>query len=141
MLYRPFLEAMNMSFDGNNKNSFSDSPSLANLFAEILRGNMEKNLTNKIVFPFLLAIGILQAVFFGYHIFYVVSALTTLEYKILLDMQFDQLVGRSSSSCVIPHNPFDRGWSQNLKNAFGPFFLIFLPIQVDPKEVIPDKHH
>merc|ERR1712176_678873 len=101
-------EAMKMSFDGNNKNSFSESPSLSNLLAEILRGNMEKNSINKIVFPFLLAIGTLQAVFFGYHIFYVVSALTTLEYRILLDMQFDQLVKNPSSKRLTPPNPFSR---------------------------------
>jgi len=139
MLHRPFLDTMNISFDEYSKKSFSESPSLSNLIAEVLRGNVEKNLMIKIVFPFLFAIGLLQAVFFAYHIFYVVSALTTLEYKILLDWKFDQLVGHSSSTCIIPHNPFNKGWSLNLENTFGPFFLIFLPIQVDPEEVNTDK--
>ena len=134
MLHRPFFETMKTSLN-NNENDFLELPSISTFFSEALRGNMEKDAINKIVFPFLVAIGLLQAVFFGYHLFYVVSALTTLEYKILLNKRFDQLVENSQSSCVMPQNPFHRGWSQNLKNAFGPFFLIFLPIQVDPKEI------
>ena len=142
MLYRPFLEVMSTSSDNNgwhflhvNKNAFRELPSLFTVFSHILRDTVEKETVNKLVFPFLFAVGFLQAIFFGYHILYVVSALTTLEYKILLDMQYDQLVKHSSSSYVAPPNPFSRGWSQNFKSAFGPIPLIFLPIQVDPKQI------
>mmetsp|Transcript_10481 Transcript_10481/g.25304 ORF Transcript_10481/g.25304 Transcript_10481/m.25304 type:complete len:147 (+) Transcript_10481:174-614(+) len=134
MLHRPFLESMNTSLNGD-KNCLSEMFSTSTLFSEVLRGNMEKDVINKIVFPFLFAIGLLQSVFFGYHMFYVFSALTTLEYKIILNRRFEQLARNSLSSCIIPHNPFDRGWAQNFKNALGPFFLIFLPIQVDPEEI------
>jgi len=141
LLYRPFLEVLNTStydhgwhFFHDNKNALLDLPSVSAVFSCILRGTNEKEIIIKIVFPFLFAIGFLQAIFFRYHMFYVVSALTTLEYKILLDMQFNNLVEHSSSR-VTPPNPFNRGWSQNLKNALGPIPLLFLPIQVDPKQL------
>ena len=142
MLYRPFLEELNRSGNGwnfshDNKLSFLELPSASTILSGILNGTVKNEIIIKLVFPFLFAIGLLQAVFFGYHILYVVSALTTLEYKILLDMQFDQLVKNPSSRRLTPPNPFSRGWSQNLKDAFGPILLVFLPIQVEPKEIFP----
>ncbi len=138
MLYRPFLEALNALGNGwdflhDTNSSFLELPSMSTLFWSALNGTIEKEIIVKLVFPFLLSIGILQAVFFGYHILYAASALTTLEYKILLDMQFDQLVQNPSSGSVTPTNPFSQGWSQNLKNAFGPIVWVFLPVQVEPK--------
>ena len=140
MLYRPFFEVLNKNSSGwhflhDNGNAFLELPSVSTFISCILNGTMEKETVNKVVFPFLFAIGLLQAVFFGYHVRYAASALTTLEYKILLDMKFKQLVEHPSSRCVTPPNPFSRGWSQNLKNAFGPITLIFLPIQVEPKQI------
>lgn len=138
MLYRPFLEAMHTS--SNDRGwyyFFLELPLLSTVFFSILGGTVEKEIINKLVFPFLFAIGLIQAVFFGYHMLYVVSALTTLEYKILLDMKFKQVMEHPSSSYFNPPNPFSRGWAQNLQNAFGPISLIFLPIQVDPKQINP----
>ena len=142
MLYRPFLEELNGNGNGwnvlqNNKVSFLELPPVSTIFSRLLYGTVEKEIIVNLVFPFLFAIGLLQAVFFGYHILYVVSALTTLEYKILLDIQFDQLVKNPSSRRATPPNPFCRGRFQNLKNAFGPIMLVFVPIQVDPKEINP----
>lgn len=141
MLYRPFLEVMNKSSDDyswhffhENISSIFELPSISTIFPCILSGSMDKETMNKVVFPFLLAIGLLQAVFFGYHILYVISALTTLEYKILLDMQFNHLA-EHTSSFITRENPFSRGCLQNLQNALGPIYLVFVPIQVDPKPI------
>lgn len=135
MLYRAFLEIITRLCDDNSGSSSSVFPSLFDILSSVLRGSMEQEVTVKLVFPLLFAIGILQAVFFGHHLFYVASAITTLEYKILLDTQFKHLVRNSSASCVTPRNPFNRGWLQNLKNVLGPVVLIFLPIEVNPKEI------
>jgi len=139
MLFCPFLELLKRSpndhgwhFLYDNKNAFLDLPSLTTIFSSFLSGTLEKEIIIKLVFPFLTAIGFLQTIFFWYHLLYVVSALTTLEYKILLDMKYNQMI-ENSSSCVMPPNPFSRGWSQNLKTALGPIPLMFLPVQVDPK--------
>ena len=142
MLYRPFLDEMNKSSNGwivwdDNQFSFMELPSASNLFFGIVNGTVENETIVKLVFPFLFTIGVLQFVFFGYHVNYVLSALTTLEYKILLDMRFDQLMKNPSSKTLTPPNPFSRGWLQNLRDAVGPAFLVFLPVQVDPKEISP----
>ena len=142
MLYRPFLDELNKSSNGwitwhDNQFSFLELPSASNVFFGIINGTVENEIIIKLVVPFLFTIGVLQFVFFGYHVSYVLSALTTLEYKILLDQQFDQLVKYTSSKRVTPTNPFSRGWSQNLKDAVGPLLLVFLPIQVDPKQINP----
>lgn len=140
MLYRPFLEVLNTSSDGSgwnfihdNVNAFYNLPSPTTLFSKISRGTLEKEITIKLVFPFLTAIGLLQTIFLGYHLSYVFSALTTLEKKILLDIQYKQMLNMSLT-CTIPSNPFSRGWLTNFKTALGPIPLMFLPIQVDPKE-------
>lgn len=142
MLYRPFLDEMNKSSNGwivwaDNQFSFMELPSASNLFFGIVNGTVENETIIKLVFPFLFTIGVLQFVFLGYHVNYVLSALTTLEYKILLDMQFDRLMTNPSSKTCTPPNPFSRGWLQNLRDAVGPAFLVFLPVQVDPKQVNP----
>jgi hypothetical protein len=138
MLHRPFLKAMHTSSNGRGwYYFFLELPLASTVCSSILGGTMEKEIINKLVFPFLFAIGLMQAVFFGYHMLYVVSALTTLEYKILLDMKFKQVTEHPSSSSFKPPNPFSRGWAQNLQNAFGPIYLMFLPIQVDQKQINP----
>ncbi len=142
VLYRPFLDELNKSGNGwivwrDNQFSFLELPSASNIFFDIVNGTVENEIIIKLVVPFLFTIGVLQFVFFGYHVSYVLSALTTLEYKILLDKQFDQLVKHPSSKRVTPTNPFSRRWSQNLKDAFGPLLLVFLPVRVDPKQINP----
>mmetsp|Transcript_28736 Transcript_28736/g.61867 ORF Transcript_28736/g.61867 Transcript_28736/m.61867 type:complete len:428 (-) Transcript_28736:2573-3856(-) len=91
MLYRPFLEVLNTSSDGSgwnfihdNVNAFYNLPSPTTLFSKISRGTLEKEITIKLVFPFLTAIGLLQTIFLGYHLSYVFSAVTTLEKKNLI---------------------------------------------------------
>ncbi len=144
MLYRPFLQGLNTN--GNWWNFFRDNigivlelPSVSTLISCAFHGTMENDIIVKIVFPFLLGIGIIQAVFFGYHIFYVVSALTTLEYKIKLEKEFKLLKDRRRDGgfiFVLPRNSFSQGWSQNLRNAFGPISLVFLPVQVEPEQIL-----
>eukprot|EP00536_Pseudo-nitzschia_multiseries_P010729 jgi/Psemu1/203987/e_gw1.337.38.1 len=141
MLYRPFLEQMNTSSDGvgwqllhDNISALLNLPSATTILSKILIGTLEKDTVLVVVFPFLTAIGLLQTIFLGYHLMYVVSALTTLENKILLDMQYKQILNESTSY-TFPQNPFSRGWLVNLKNVLGPIPLVFLPIQVNPKEV------
>mmetsp|Transcript_10111 Transcript_10111/g.21189 ORF Transcript_10111/g.21189 Transcript_10111/m.21189 type:complete len:463 (-) Transcript_10111:1500-2888(-) len=144
MLYRPFFEELGESSGDHASNFFDkienavfDLPSVSTIFSCISSGCHEKEMIIKLVFPFLTAVGFLQTIFLGYHLIYIFSALTTLEHKILLDLQFKQVVGNSSSSFEFPSNPFSRGWLRNLSNAVGPIYLVLLPLQVDPKETSP----
>lgn len=138
MLYRPFLESLQATSESYGGNSLYNNiqallhiPSATVVFYIISGGTLEKDDVVKLVFPFLAVIGLLQTVFFGYHVRYIMSALTTLESKILLDLQYKQMLENPSTRAV-HRNPFSRGWMQNLKTALGPIPLLFLPIQVEP---------
>ena len=142
MLYRPFMEVHYESSIGDGRfilqgimSTILDLPSVSSVFSGMSRGTMGTEMVNKIVFPFLFAIGLLQLIFFSYHVRYVIYCLTTLEYKILLDLQYQLLKEDPSLSFDAPLNPFSRGWSQNLKDAFGAIHHVFLPIQVNPQQM------
>ena len=143
MLYRPFFELLKKQANNEAWNffyvlkiGFLDLPPMMTILSGLLRGTLENDVIIKLVLPLLTAVGFLQTIFFGYHLLYVVSALTTLEYKILLDMRYKQILKNPSSSSSVPRNPFNRGWSQNLKTAVGYLPFIFLPIPVNPKPMI-----
>jgi hypothetical protein len=140
MLCRSFFGLLNEHVNDHgwhifyeNKTCFLDLPPLSIILSSLVSGTVEKDVIIKLVFPFLTAVAFLQTVFFGYHMLYVVSALTTLEYKILLDMQYNHLVENKSRSFLVLPNTFSLGWYQNLKTALGYFPFIFLPIQVNPR--------
>jgi hypothetical protein len=107
-----------------------------------------------LIFPLLGMVGTLQTFFLLYHIWYTAHAYTTLEYKILLEMQYQHyqsilLLSSSSSSSSTSHqlqgdkmdenvrlwktppNPFDTGskWN-NLQRTLGPWYVLFLPMSI-----------
>jgi hypothetical protein len=138
MLYRSFFGLLKEHVNDHgwqifyeNKTGFLDLPPLSIILSSLVSGTVEKEVIIKLVFPFLAAVAFLQTVFFGYHLLYVVSALTTLEYKILLDMQYKHLLENKSRSFLVMPNTFSLGWYQNLKAALGYFPFIFLPVQVN----------
>ena len=144
MLYRSFFGLLKEHVNDHgwhifyeNKTGFLDLPPLSIILSSLVSGTVEKEVTIKLLFPFLAAVAFLQTVFLGYHLLYVVSALTTLEYKILLDMQYKHLLENKSRSFLVLPNTFSLGWCQNLKTAVGYFPFMFLPVQVNPR---PTNH-
>mmetsp|Transcript_104426 Transcript_104426/g.156400 ORF Transcript_104426/g.156400 Transcript_104426/m.156400 type:complete len:420 (+) Transcript_104426:48-1307(+) len=137
VLAGPFMEAMEkhvaekgFHFQYENMTGFLDLPAPHVLLRQIVSGEIETDVVLKLVFPFLAFVGILQAIFLAYHIMYVLTARTTLEYKILMDAQYNDLtVGQNYQA---PHNPFDQGWKRNLRCALGPLPLIFVPLALPP---------
>lgn len=112
----------------DNKTGFLNLPPLFILMRQMLFTGLDTSVVVKLVVPLLVSVGSLQTIFLVYHIRYVMGARTTLEYKILLDRQYQALVQRKEPY-EIPHNPFDHGWIDNLKKVLGPNpILAFLPI-------------
>jgi len=145
LLCQPFLGLLKRQVNNHgyhlisdNKTGFLDLPPLSTIFSNLINGSLEKEVIIKFIFPLLTAVGLLQTIFFGYHVLYVASALTTLEYKILLDTQYNHIMVRNESSFVALPNIFCLGWYQNLKTAIGYFPLMFFPLQVDTR---PKNHH
>lgn len=140
MLFFPFYEALKKQINEKgwqflyeNQTGFLDLPTISKIIADVLAGSVESDVIIKFVFPLLAAVGLIQTVFFGHHVLYVLTARTTLEHKILLDAQYNQLLG-GNSTWERPMNPFDHGWSQNVRTALGPSpLLLFLPIPVASK--------
>jgi hypothetical protein len=138
VLWSPFYEPLKQQvsehgwhFLYENKTGFLNLPPLGTLVRQFWSTGLEQEIVVKLVFPLLVSVGVLQAVFLSYHIRYTVLARTTLEYKILLDRQYQNLVQRNEIYPV-PRNPFDRGWLENVRDVLGPApGLIFLPIPVN----------
>mmetsp|Transcript_6284 Transcript_6284/g.6990 ORF Transcript_6284/g.6990 Transcript_6284/m.6990 type:complete len:454 (-) Transcript_6284:3916-5277(-) len=145
LLYQPFLGLLKRQVNdhgwhlfSDNKTGFLDLPPVSTIFFNLIRGSLEKEVIIRFIFPLLTAVGLLQTIFFGYHVLYAASALTTLEYKILLDTQYNQIMVRNESSFVALPNIFCHGWYQNLKMAVGCFPLMFFPLQLDTR---PKNYH
>lgn len=149
VLWLPFCEPLQKQvsehgwhFLYENKTGFLNLPPPGTMVRQCLSTGLEQEVVIKLVFPLLVSVGLLQAVFLSYHIRYTMLARTTLEYKILLERQYEALVQRNEIY-PIPHNPFDCGWIENARNVLGSTpVLIFLPIplnldvdcQVDKKD-------
>jgi hypothetical protein len=143
VLVGPFMEAIEkhvaekgFRFQYENMTGFLDLPAPHILLSQIMSGEIETDVVLKLVFPLLTFVGLLQAIFLAYHIMYVLTARTTLEYKISMDAQYNDLTaGRTYQA---PHNPFDQDWLRNLRCALGPLPLIFVPVTVSPSlKVLP----
>lgn len=138
LLFPPFYELLSeeikehgLRFLFDNETGILSIPPTWKLLCSISSGGLDPEFVIKVIFPLLASIGLLQAVFLAQHVMYVVSALTTLEYKVLLEKQYQSLAERCDVYTA-PHNPFNNGWHQNLRLAFGPAAYIFLPLSVDP---------
>jgi DHHC palmitoyltransferase len=101
----------------------------------------------KLAYPLLLGVGVIMAVFLGFHLKYIVLAKTTLEHKIVLDTLctslWKQSIGRVASVHGEPSfvNPFDQGSRSNFYRIIGPKpWLMFLPVRVDiPTPYVPPR--
>lgn len=114
-----------------NRTGFLNIPPLSTLARQLVTTGIESEVVVKLVFPLLFFVAILQIIFVGYHISYVLTARTTLERKVLLDKQYHALVERGENY-KIPPNPFDHGWIVNLQTALGTNLLLtLLPIPVE----------
>jgi len=142
MLWFPFYEPLKAQvqqhgwhFLYENKTGFLNLPPPGTLLKGLYTTGLEPEIVIKLVFPLLASVGLLQAVFLSYHIRYLVLARTTLEYKIILERQYLALVERNEI-CPTPHNPFDQGWMNNVKDVLGPIPLLVLlplPVAADPE--------
>jgi hypothetical protein len=145
IMFFPFYEPLKKQvaehgyrFLYDNKTGFLDIPPPWILMYQMFSSRLDPEVVIKLVFPLLAIVGLLQTVFLGYHVHYVLLARTTLEYKIMLGRQYQHLVERKEQYKA-PPNPFDNGWYANLRLALGPGILIFLPIPVEPNLAIEGK--
>ncbi|KAG7346822.1 DHHC palmitoyltransferase [Nitzschia inconspicua] len=141
LLYRPFYEPLKLQlqehgwknlFYGNLRTGILNLPPLTTLLLQLGRGQLAQTDLVKLIFPLLAMVGVLQTAFLGYHVLYVCNAYTTLEYKILLEMQYQALL-QGDGTWENPVNPFSTGskWN-NLRHTLGPWYLIGLPVSVEP---------
>jgi hypothetical protein len=101
------------------------------LMRQLFSNTLEDEAIVKLVFPLLFSVGVILTVFFSYHVFYVLSGQTTLEYRIIMEKRYRDMVQRQEMYTT-PTNPYDYGWYLNLRLVFGRnFFLALLPIPVD----------
>jgi hypothetical protein len=107
---------------------FLNIPPLHILMGKFVSGELESDIIIKLVFPLLVSVGLVQLVFLSFHLRYTMAARTTLEHKILLDMQMGRLI-QKGEVYEVPPNPFDRGWLGNIKAVLGGnLFTILLPM-------------
>lgn len=139
LLYRPFYEPLRQQIREHgwkylyhHKTGILDPPPITTLMLQMCRGQLSTTDLIKLVFPLLGMVGVLQTVFLGYHIMYACSAYTTLEYKIVLEMQYQELV-QNNTQWKRPKNPFSVGSAlENWQETLGPLNLLLLPVYVDP---------
>jgi DHHC palmitoyltransferase len=110
-----------MSSNLTEERGLFDFPSLQQLQELVLlsNGRIPVQTVLDLVFPFLLGVGCILALFWGTHVKYVLSALTTLEYRVQLDRRYNRLMSNASASDKEAPliNPFDqksnrRNWEQ-----------------------------
>lgn len=112
------------------------------MLRSLFSNNLETEVIVKLVFPLLFSVGAILTIFFSYHVMYVISGLTTLEHRILVEKRLEHFQQRREAFKA-PPNPFDHGFHRNLHLVLGPnLFLIFLPIPVDPSlNLLPKEAH
>ena len=124
-------------FGGYNHTGFLDLPGPFKLFYLLVTGGMTASLWVRIVFPFLVCIGIIITIFWGFHVYYVLTAQTTLEESVaLIQLRSETLAAlrQGRPAPTRPRNPFPQGPYLNFKQTLGPkLWLVFLPAQSEPE--------
>lgn len=148
MLWLPFYEPLKQQILEHgfhilydNQTGFLNLPMPGILWKQFWFDGLEPLVVVKLVFPLLASVGVLEATLLAYHIRYTLLARTTLEYKIMLDRQYQALVERRGVY-EVPPNPFDHGWFKNLKTVIGPrpiLALLPIPVQSDGDVKLDDK--
>ena len=109
------------------KTGFLDLPQPIDLVTQLFSNKTDDEVLVKLVFPLLLAVGIIIGIFFSQHVIYTLTAQTTLEHKIYIMQRYRSTLERRDLAPI--ENPYDLGWYLNLKLVLGSnLFLIFLPV-------------
>jgi len=178
ILNKPFYEPLkrrldefgwkSFLFNGSDDDGFLGIPTFKSLINQLRSGRTtsttiasssveDSDVIVNIVFPLLACVGLIQIVFLSYHIAYVCSAMTTLEYSTLTQWRYKNIFGgrkdetKKNSSAdgsnsimktvlslpAPPPNSFDRGWIKNLRDVLGPVQCIFIPVHVPPSSPRP----
>lgn len=141
----------------SNIESLLDIPTPMTIYNELRYGTIQPEMVLKIIFPFLVGVGILLTMFFKSHCTYVLKTNTTLEHMGTKSFLTNQAILKSGgvSSIRAPTalendtiricnmkvvNPFHQGAWENVRSVLGSCLLyIFLPIRVDiPPPYLPD---
>lgn len=126
-----------------HKTGFLDLPMPGVLWQQATSTGIPGDTMVRIIFPLLAFIFSLMVGFCGIHYYYVVTAQTTLQHKIMLYILKDKLQEQKDSGTKSkkealallqrPTNPFSQGWKGNLYQVLGRnLFLVLLPIPVSP---------
>jgi hypothetical protein len=126
-----------------NMTGFLDLPSpLAMIRMWIKDGELSLSIWIKMIFPLLLCTGIILSVFSAFHWYYLLTAQTTLEEKVVLLRLRTQAFatlrakqrGQPPPAATRPVNPFRQGseW-KNIRQTLGPNpWILLLPIRAGP---------
>lgn len=144
LLGMPFYETLRdqvqehgFRFLYGNKTGFLDVPLPWVLIRQAATTGVDGDVVLRMIFPLLLGIFLIMVSFCGMHLYYVLTARTSLEHKIMLYTMKDPLKEVAKSSNTRPlnraSNPFNQGWKGNLRQVLGPnLLLVLLPIPVSP---------
>ena len=94
----------------------------------------------RMIFPLLAIIFGIMLGFWAVHVYYVLTARTTLEHTIMLYIMKDALKAQAKEDngnerplVQRARNPFHQGWKRNIYQVFGPnILLVLLPVPVTP---------
>lgn len=154
LLFPPFyktihaqLSQFGLKYFYKNKTGFLDLPMPRDLWNQFQTTGIDSDVILRMVFPLLVCLFSIMIGFAGIHVYYVVTARTTLEHRIMLYIMRDKLKEQQQSDekgiAVVerPTNPFSQGWKANMYQVLGPnLVLVLLPIPVTPPPpYIPNK--
>jgi len=156
LLLLPFYETIRnqiqehgVKYFYKNGTGFLDLPMPLVLWEQAMTTGIDGDTMLRMIFPFLLFIFSIMAGFCGVHLYYVLTARTTLERKIMLYIMKDKLDEQAKNgsgknglvSVEGATNPFSQGWKGNLHQVLGPnLLLVLLPVPVSPPPpYIPNK--
>jgi DHHC palmitoyltransferase len=167
LLYKPFYEPLQhqlrqhgglsiyiqkyLTNELTDEKSLFDFPSLNDVWAMTFSAKEPFPVQSivHIVFPFLLGIGSVLAIFLGTHVKYVLTATTTLDHRVKISHQYhvlqNKLMNKSSLSKPLMDdqaNPFDQGSCyQNWIQIMGVGWVhLFLPVAVTPPPPFIPNH-
>jgi hypothetical protein len=146
LLYRPFYEPLKAKLRGHGglgsyvkqywENGFNETSSIFEMqsikdFGRALFSTgpqLPIHAVVDVIFPLLLGVGLILAIYLGTHIHYVLTSVTTLERRILLDRQIALLCSKRSNQPGSTVNPFDqnslvKNWTQIMGSSIASLFL------------------
>jgi hypothetical protein len=139
VLFVPFYDPLRkrvlehgFRFFYDNKTGFLDIPHPWTLVKQAFTIGIDSEVVVRLIFPFLVGVGLSLAIFLGYHVQLIVAARTQLEQTIIHERQYKDLKETKKLSRP-PRNPFDKGRYANIQQVLGSnMLLVFLPVPVEP---------